>query len=92
LTHLDDRVHWGESVLTEVVPWGCIAVAVVLHSWKPLLAIPLAFVMWTLGVGCLARLVPTDMAHVRAEPRSGFRAMLILAMLACASYLVIGNH
>ena len=90
LSYVSGWSHLFAAVLLEVVLWGSIIVAIVLHSWYALLLMPIGFVGLTL-VGRSAALHPTDASAVtRARIVSIVEFAAIFAVVGGA-YLLFGS-
>jgi hypothetical protein len=92
LSYVAGWYHVLASLLSEVLIWGSIVLAVVLHSWLVLLFLPLglAVLFWLHSSG--TKLHPIDAATVsRARIRAIFE-VLAFAALVVAAYLLFGHH
>lgn len=79
-------------LLAEVFFWASIVLALLARSWWPLLLFPIGWAGWIAGVGQWAALLPTDEPAVVASRRSGYRFLLVLAMLMAIGYAFFGDH
>ena len=67
---------------------GNIGLAAYFQSWLPIIAIPIGILVWVIGMGVRAHLIPTDEQKLKANRKSALWCALATAACSAAAYFL----